>query len=226
LSDEEMSVIAEFTTPADEFVLGGALAAHPDVRVELEQVVPTRGEVVPFFWAWGRNLDAFAETVREQSGVAALEQVEGVDDQILYRVEWTDATTDLGRVFRTTDATVLEASGQRDAWRFELRFPSHEEVREFQADCNDYDISLELQRLHSLTELDADGKYDLTAEQRDTLLTALEEGYFKEPRDITLAELAELQGLSPTAVSGRMRRAEAKLIARTLVTDTGDGGLT
>jgi hypothetical protein len=215
-----MSIIAEFTTPAEDFALGDALAAHTDVRVELEKVVPTRMQILPFFWAWGEDLDEFGETVREEPLVASLRVVDTLEDQRLYRVEWTDVMTDLGRIIRSADATVLEASGQRDAWRFELRFPSHEEVRSFQADCNDYDISLELQRLHSLTELDADGKYDLTAEQRDTLLTALEHGYFEEPRGITLEELAELQGLSPTAVSGRMRRAEAKLIARTLVTDT------
>ncbi|WP_135826902.1 helix-turn-helix domain-containing protein [Halorussus ruber] len=215
-----MSIIAEFTTPAEDFALGDALADHPDVRIELEKVVPTRMQILPFFWAWGEDLDEFDETVREQPIVASLRVVDTVDDQRLYRVEWTDVITDLGRIIRNADATVLEASGQRDAWRFELRFPSHEEVRGFQADCNEHDISLELQRLHSLTELDADGKYDLTTEQRDTLLTALEHGYFEEPRGITLEELADQQGLSPTAVSGRMRRAEAKLIARTLVTDT------
>jgi predicted DNA binding protein len=215
-----MSIIAEFTTPAGEFALGDALAAHPEVRLELEKVVPTRMQILPFFWAWGEDLDAFAETVREQSIVKSLTVVDSVDDQVLYRIEWTDVMTDLGRIIRSADATVLEASGQRDTWRFELRFASHEDARAFQADCNDHDISLELRRLHTLTELDADGKYDLTPEQRDTLLTALEHGYFEEPRDITLEELAELQNLSPTAVSGRMRRAEAKLIARTLVTDS------
>lgn len=215
-----MSIIAEFTTPADEFALGGALAAHPEVRVELEKVVPTRGEVVPFFWAWGPDLDAFAETVREQSGVAALERVERVDDRTLYRVEWADATSDLGRVFRTADATVLEASGRDDAWHFELRFGDHDGVQSFQAECVANDVPLELRRLHSLSEVGTDESYDLTPEQRETLLTALDRGYFEEPRDITLEELADELGLSPTAVSGRMRRAEAKLIARTLVTET------
>ncbi|NEU58937.1 bacterio-opsin activator domain-containing protein [Halorussus sp. MSC15.2] len=215
-----MSIIAEFTTPAGEFALGDALAAHPDVRVELEKVVPTRKEILPFFWAWGETLAEFAETVREQPRVESLEVVDSIDDQTLYRVEWSDVVADLARVIQSVDATVLEASGQRDVWRFELRFPSHDAVRSFQSDCIDHDISLELQRLHSLTEIDADGTYDLTAEQRDTLLTALEHGYFEEPRDVTLEELADLLDLSPTAVSGRMRRAEAKLIARTLVTDT------
>lgn len=214
-----MSIVAEFSTSAEAFALGDALAEHPAVRVELEKVVPTRKEVLPFFWAWGGDLDAFQETVRDQSIVAELRVVDTLDDQRLYRVEWTRVLTDLGRIIRRADATVLEASGQDDTWRFELRFPSHDDVRGFQTDCADHDISLDLERLHSLTELDAEGKYDLTPEQRDTLLTALEEGYFEEPRAITLEELADELGLSSTAVSGRMRRAHAKLVARALVTD-------
>jgi predicted DNA binding protein len=217
---EKMSIIAEFTTPAEEFALGDALATHPEVRVELEKVVPTRKEVLPFFWAWGRNLSAFAETVRDQPVVESLERVDGVEDRILYRVVWADVMTDLGHILRSAKPTVLEASGQDQTWQFELRFADHDDVRSFQSACIDHDISLELQRLHSLTEVDADGSYDLTTEQRETLLTALERGYFEEPRDITLAELADELGLSPTAVSGRMRRAEAKLIARTLVTES------
>ncbi|UPV76128.1 helix-turn-helix domain-containing protein [Halorussus limi] len=215
-----MSIIAEFTTPAEEFALGDALASHPDVRVELEKVVPTRKEILPFFWAWGRDLEAFAETVREQPVVESLDRVDGVEDQILYRVAWSDVMTDLGSILRNAEATVLEASGQDDTWRFELRFTDQDGVRSFQSECVDHDISLELRRLHSLTEVDTEGSYDLTTEQRETLLTALERGYFEEPRDITLEELADELGLSPTAVSGRMRRAESKLIARTLVTET------
>lgn len=214
-----MSIVAEFTAPADDFALGDALAAHPEVRVELEKVVPTRMEVLPFFWAWGGDLDAFAETVRDQPIVANLRVVDTIDDQRLYRVEWTRTMTDLGRIIRRVDATVLEARGQQDEWRFELRFHGHEAVREFQTDCTDRGISLDLRRLHSLTELDTNGEYDLTPEQRDTLLTALELGYFEEPRDITLQELAAVLDLSPTAVSGRMRRGQAKLVARSLATD-------
>ncbi|USZ67080.1 helix-turn-helix domain-containing protein [Halorussus salilacus] len=214
-----MSIVAEFSTPAEAFALGEALAEHPGIRVELEKVVPTRKEVLPFFWAWGGDLDAFEETVRDQSIVAELEVVDTIDDQRLYRVEWTRVLNDLGRILRRADATVLEASGRDDTWRFELRFASHDEVRGFQTACIDHDISLDLERLHSLTELDAEGKYDLTPEQREALLTALEEGYFEEPRGITLEELADELGLSSTAVSGRMRRAHAKLVTRTLVTD-------
>lgn len=154
--------------------------------VELEKVVPTRMGVFPFVWAWGGDLDAFAETVRDQPAVADLRLVDSIDDQRLFRVEWTRTMTDLGRIIRRADAAVLEARGQRGAWRFELRF----------------------------------GDHDLTPEQRDTLLTALERGYFEEPREITLQELAEVLDLSPTAVSGRMRRGQATLVARSLATDT------
>lgn len=214
-----MSIIAEFTTPSEDFALGGALVAHPDVRVDLEKVVPTHREVFPFFWAWGEELDAFAETLRDQPSVGSLDVVDSVDDGVLFRVEWKDVMTDLGWVIQHAEAAVLDASGQGDTWQFELRFPTHEAVQSFQAACADRDISLELKRLHSLNEVGVDGQYDLTTEQRDTLLAALEHGYFNEPRDVTLEQLADILELSPTAVSGRMRRAEARLIARTLVMD-------
>lgn len=214
-----MSIVAEFSAAADEIALGGALSAHPEVRVELEKVVPTRMEMLPFFWAWGGDLDAFSETVRDQPVVSELRLVDSIDDQRLYRVEWEQAMSELGRIIRRADATVLEASGRRSRWQFELRFHDHEDVRTFQSDCAEHDLSLDLKRLHSLTELNANGKHDLTPEQRDTLLTALDHGYFEEPRGITLQELADVLELSPTAVSGRMRRGQAKLVARSLVTD-------
>ncbi|WP_158055285.1 bacterio-opsin activator domain-containing protein [Halorussus halophilus] len=215
-----MSIIAEFSTQSKDFALGGALAAHPEVRVELEKVVPTRRDVFPFFWAWGEELEAFAETLREQPSVSTLDVVDSVDDGVLYRVEWANVMTDLGWVIQQAEATVLDASGQADIWEFELRFPTHDGVQSFQEDCGDRDISLELKRLHSLNEVSVDGQYDLTTEQRDTLLAALEHGYFNEPRDVTLEQLADILDLSPTAVSGRMRRAEATLISRTLLTDS------
>ena len=214
-----MSIIAEFTVPSEDFALGEALAAHSGVEVELEKIVPTHGEVVPFFWAWGEGVEAFAETVREQASVGSLDEVDRVDDGALYRVEWTDETTDLGWVVRRSEATVLDASGRADGWRFELRFGTHEAVQSFQRDCGDRDVSIELKRLHSLSDVGGDGHYDLTSEQRATLLAALEHGYFEEPRDVTLEELADILDLSPTAVSGRLRRAEEALVTRTLVTD-------
>ena len=58
--------------------------------------------------------------------------------------------------------------------------------------------------------------YGLTDEQRVALTTAYRAGYFNEPRDISLSEVADEMGLSSTAMSGRLRRGVGNLIAATL----------
>ena len=60
------------------------------------------------------------------------------------------------------------------------------------------------------------GGIELTDLQRETLLIAHEQGYFDDPRQITLEELSEQIGISPTGVGRRLRRAIARLINGTI----------
>lgn len=57
----------------------------------------------------------------------------------------------------------------------------------------------------------------LTEEQRSTLRFAYEHGYFREPRETSLEELAEQLDISSTAVGGRIRRGINALIEATVV---------
>jgi len=57
---------------------------------------------------------------------------------------------------------------------------------------------------------------NLTETQRDTLLTALQAGYFDVPRRINLQDLAEQFGISDTALSQRLRRGLTELLTSTL----------
>ncbi|EMA51406.1 helix-turn-helix domain-containing protein [Halococcus thailandensis] len=78
------------------------------------------------------------------------------------------------------------------------------------------DGPLNLQRLYHPDEpaVDTSG---LTAAQRETLLTALEEGYFAIPRDITTEGLGDRLGISDQAVSERLRRAQTTVFTSLLV---------
>jgi predicted DNA binding protein len=51
----------------------------------------------------------------------------------------------------------------------------------------------------------------LTTVERETLTTAVENGYFESPREMTLGELAEEFGVSKPAVSKNLRRAQQKV---------------
>lgn len=57
----------------------------------------------------------------------------------------------------------------------------------------------------------------LTDNQREALLFALEAGYFEEPRDVTLGEVATGLGISQPAASGLLRRGVKRLIVSSLI---------
>lgn len=62
----------------------------------------------------------------------------------------------------------------------------------------------------------ASAQYDLTPKQRETLVTALEAGYYEAPREVTMSELADQMDVSQQALSKRFRGAYENLITSTL----------
>jgi predicted DNA binding protein len=55
---------------------------------------------------------------------------------------------------------------------------------------------------------------ELTAVQRRTLLRAVEAGYYADPREVTLTDLADEFDVSKSAVSQRLHGAEATIVRR------------
>lgn len=56
----------------------------------------------------------------------------------------------------------------------------------------------------------------LTEKQQEALELALEASYYEQPRDATLADLADRLDISKSAVSQRLRAAETKLVQNAL----------
>lgn len=52
----------------------------------------------------------------------------------------------------------------------------------------------------------------LTDKQREALALALDLGYYRRPRDVDLAQLAERFDITKSAVSQRLRSAETKIV--------------
>jgi predicted DNA binding protein len=62
----------------------------------------------------------------------------------------------------------------------------------------------------------------LTELQQETLVAALEAGYYELPREVTMGELAERLGVSQQALAKRLRRGYRNLIEDSLVVGTPD----
>ncbi|WP_338729009.1 helix-turn-helix domain-containing protein [Haladaptatus sp. DJG-WS-42] len=211
-----MSVIAEFTIPSSEFNLGRVLHTDSTVQIDLERVVPTSEEIMPFFWASGGDLDEFERIVRDSPVVKELSRLDEVGDSVLYRVEWTESIESLVYGIAESQATILKAHGNK-TWAFHLRFGDHAHLSQFHEYCLEHDITFDLTRVYTLAETEDAFEFGLTPEQRDTLILALQHGYFDVPRESTLKDIATELEITQQAVSERVRRGTKAVLEAVLL---------
>lgn len=211
-----MSVVAEFTVPADEFLLGETLQTIPETRVEIERVVAEDQRVTPYFWASGVDFDDFEAVMDDDPSVESVATLENHAESRFYRAVWNESSPGVTYAIEDTDATILSATGRDDAWSIRILFPDDGAISSFHTFCRSYDLSFELTRLYESRHPEAVGKYDLTEKQREALVAAREAGYFAVPRRIRLEQLAERLDISPNALSARLRRGHANLVDNTL----------
>lgn len=202
-----MSVIVEFSLPTEAFLFGSALATVEEMTIELEAVVPTGDRIVPYFWATGEGFEAFERHVREDPNIEGLTRLDRIDDTGLYRADRAREMNGLIAGLAETEAVLLEAATVDDAWYFRIRFHDHDLLGQFYNYCTDHEITIHVKRVYTLTEPSRAGlTFDLTPEQRAAILLAVENGYFKVPRETDLSAIAEELGISQQAASKRVRR--------------------
>lgn len=214
-----MSIIAEFSIPPEALPGGRLLVEMPDVSVELERIVPSDESVLPFFWVWGDDAETFVERGRHEDGIADIEILDSVEQGILVRATWRPDSAII-RAIKALRATILEASGTAEGWSFRVRADDREGVATFQQAFTNQGVTVQLDRIYNLSELLGGGQYELTPEQREALVAAYENGYYEKPRRITQQELGERFGITSRAVSDRLRRGTANLVASTLLSPT------
>lgn len=127
-------------------------------------------------------------------------------------------------VFERHDCIADLESAADGTLRYSLVVPDREVLRAIVADLRETGATVSLERLRtSAGDADTggsagDGRADasddvaLTPKQREALALAIEEGYYEQPREATLADLAAALDVSRSAVSQRLTAVERKLV--------------
>ena len=217
-----MSVIAEVTVPSAAFELGEILDVEAPAQITLETMVPLGGRATPFVRTRNDARESFERSVREHPSVNDIRLFETHGDEALYTLDWEPSDASLLRKILDLDAALLSATGGAEAWRLELRFPTHGALSAFKDHYLDADIDVSIERIYNPTRPDAGPWYGLTPPQRETLTAAVESGYYSLPRQISTQELADSFDISDQAVTERLRRGILTLVRNTLLVEERD----
>jgi predicted DNA binding protein len=210
-----VSVFAEFSAPSIRCPFESVLEAHPSVTLEFERVVPLAAEV-QYMWIVGDERDALLADLGANPAVDTLVLVDELPDRTLIRATWPVLDNPLFQVIAETEGTLASATATADGWLLSLWCVSTEDVSAFYTECLERGLELNLRQVNAQTMTGSDPSYGLSTKQSEAILEAFQRGYFGVPREVTIDDLAELLGISPQAVSERMRRGVRTLVATTL----------
>jgi predicted DNA binding protein len=212
-----MTVIADITVPADAFELGRVLQDFPNVKVELERIVPLQESIIPLFWISGTDTAEIEAALTESRHTTTVTQLTTTDDETLFEVHWTNQINGIVETLIDTQAKILEAKGGSETWDFRLRFETREQLSDLNMALTDASIPVTLRHIYNPSV--PEDTAALSEEQREALLQAYRRGFFEVPREITLVELANEMGISDSALSQRMRRGLAIAVEQVVVSE-------
>ncbi|QLG60243.1 helix-turn-helix domain-containing protein [Halorarum salinum] len=207
-----MSIVGDFTVPAEAFALDEALGAHPGTTVESDRLAShSPREVFPFLWARGGDLDRFHDALESDPTVTGVDVADETESEVLYRLEWDEEFCDLVHEMVDHHAAILEARARDDRWDLRLRFAEEGMLSTFQDHFREIGHEFEVNQLHRPTQ-PRQRAFGLTAEQHEALVAAADEGYFTVPRTASTEDVSERLDISANAVSERIRRGCESLI--------------
>jgi predicted DNA binding protein len=172
-----------------------------------------------FYHVESSDFGQFEDGLRNDHTVGEFERViETRDGKAIYSFEYTDEAKVFSPVISTANGVVLDMENDGNAWIFTVWMPERTNLAGLWDTARRHDIDIELLRVSEYASL---GNTDagLTDSQREALLVALKAGYFEEPRNATLGEVAAELDISQPAAGGLLRRGIKRLIVSSLTED-------
>ncbi|WP_144905420.1 helix-turn-helix domain-containing protein [Halobellus captivus] len=148
--------------------------------------------------------------------VEQFELIDRTGDTAIYYIEHTPQTKLISSVVTRENGFLVHTETKDGGWLVHLLLPDRGALNAIWEYARENDIALDIIEIYSNDDAGGESSYGLTDEQLDALQLAFSKGYFNEPRDISLSEVADDMGLSSTAMSGRLRRGMRNLIAATI----------
>jgi predicted DNA binding protein len=206
-----------------KLALAPTIRSLPDVEIDVVSDAGTDPDHDSnVFRVTAPEFAAVEAALDDDETVASFSTIVERDDQRTYRIEYSPEAKLVSPPLTETGSLTQKAVSHLNGWLLTLHFRDHDGLYALSEYAAAEGITVDVVDLQQ-TEGKADQpEFGLTEPQRDALVAAFVHGYYDDPRETSLEELAELLDISPTAVSGRLRRGSARLI-ETVLLEENDG---
>lgn len=215
-----MTVTAKLHIEHDLLALAPTLRVLDDVviRVIAHGTTAPGATFFPFVIEYGdrSELEAALDT---DPTVKSYDTIAWTSGTGIYYIEHTEDTKLISQTVTEVSGVMIYSETQGSGWTVRLLLPDRKGLNAVWEYARENDISLEILEVYGDGDAGGEMSYGLTDEQRVALKTAYDAGYFNEPRDTSLNEVATEMGLSSTAMSGRLRRGMRNLVGSTIADD-------
>ena len=210
-------IIVEFQL--DHPILKKTLNRVPAMKITWERSdAIDESRVRILVWAEGSDFEAFEDALDVDPTVGTPSRVIEVGNRRLYQTELVGEglRKSIYPLMVEEGGVIQNLTATHEGWVFRAAFPDRASFNRFFEFCRKNEIGFEFIRMYDEQD-DVDGPgYGLTVPQRETLIGAIDRGYFEIPRECSLGELGEYLGISETAASERVRRGVKQLILQTI----------
>jgi hypothetical protein len=220
-----MAIVTEVTFAHEDGALVDTFTANPELDATVVGDARTEpGETIYLIQFGSSDLEYVRAALEDDHSVAAVKRVEWFAEQQILGVEFAPDAKLLNPVVTARNGLVLKARSNQTyseprGWHERWLLPDDSALQEIWQSARDQGFQFDIVDLEQPSDA-GPGVAEtatLTAEQRAGLVTAYERGYFTEPRETGLDDLAADMGLSTTAVGGRIKRGMKALILQTLI---------
>jgi predicted DNA binding protein len=211
-----MPLTARVYVASTDFRVTPTVRSLADPSLQVASDARTDPEHDAYFFLVGNDRDSFERALASDHTVADAKRLSGFKSKQLYRLTYSDTALLISPTVTEVGGLTHEATATDNGWMFTLQVPDRDALATIWEHARNNGIAWDLVELDRGRPLTNDSLYGLTDTQRETLLIALEEGYFSEPREVTLADLADTLDVSQSAAGGRLRRGLEALLQATL----------
>ncbi len=176
---------------------------------------PTSGKF--FYHIESSDFQQFEAGLRNDRTIGDFERViDTGDNKAIYSFVYTEEAKILSPVISAANGVILDMENDGSAWTLTIWIPERTDLAHLWDYAEQNDVDIELLRVNEYAGI---GTTDagLTESQREALLTAFERGYFEEPRNATLSDVAADLDISQPAASGLLRRGIKRLIVSSMI---------